>query len=59
MKQWAFLCIDFEKAFDSVAHNFIKSVLTRYNFGDNFIRWVDIFYHDARFKVKNNGWILK
>ena len=55
----AFLCMDFEKAFDSVEHIFLKEVLKKFNFGDNYIRWFDILYNDAKFKVKNNGWISK
>ena len=53
----AFLCTDFEKAFDSLEHNFIRKTLQRFNFGNNFINWFDILYNDARFKVKNNGWV--
>ena len=55
----AFLCTDFEKAFDSLEHNFIRKTLQKFNFGQNFIKWFDILYNDARFKIKNNGWISK
>ena len=55
----AMLCMDFEKAYDSIEHTFVNSVLKRFNFGNNFIKWINILYNDARFKVKNNGWISK
>ena len=53
----AMICADFLKAFDSLEHNFIFSVLRRLNFGENFISWLSLMYNDARFKVKNNGWV--
>ena len=46
---------DFEKAFDSVDHTFINSCLKHFNFGEGFIRWVKLFYHDAKSCVSNNG----
>jgi hypothetical protein len=55
----AFLCMDFEKAFDSVEHNFMFEVLKRFNFGQNFINWIKILYNDPFFKIKNNGWLSK
>ena len=50
---------DFEKAFDSVDHTFIISCLKHFNFGEDFIRWVKRFYHDARSCVSNNGSMSK
>ena len=46
---------DFEKAFDSVDHTFIISCLKHFNFGEDFIRLVKLFYHDAKSCVSNNG----
>ena len=46
---------DFEKAFDSVDHTFIISCLKHFNFGEDFIKWVKLFYHDAKSCVSNNG----
>ena len=34
------MTIDIEKAFDSVNHFFLISVLKRYGFGDDFIKWI-------------------
>ena len=53
----AMLCVDFEKAFDTVEHNFLYSVLKRFNFGDNFVNWIKVLYNQPMFKMKNNGWI--
>ena len=55
----ALLNIDYEKAFDSVEHSFIISVLEKFNFGPNFIEWIKIFYNNPIFRIKNNGWISK
>ena len=56
-KEGALISIDFKKAFDSLEHNFMFSVLKRFNFGPNFISWIQMLYRDPVFKVKNNGWI--
>ena len=58
-KPGAFICMDMEKAFDSLEHDFIRQVLHKFNFGNNFVTWFNILYTDARFKVKNNGYISK
>ena len=55
----ALINIDFQKAFDSVEHNFMFSVMKKINFGDNFIQWIQILYNESKFKVKNNGWLSK
>ena len=34
------MTIDTEKAFDSVNHFFLTSILKRYGFGDDFIKWI-------------------
>ena len=51
--------MDFKKAFDSVEHAFIFKVLRKFNFGDNFIKWISILYNNPIFKIKNNGWLSK
>ena len=48
---------DFEKAFDSIDHNFIFKVLTYFNFGTSFINWIKLFYNDAQSCVINNGYM--
>ena len=54
-KEGLILLIDFEKAFDSIEHKFIRKVLTKYNFGPDYIRWFDIIYKDMQSCVINNG----
>ena len=55
----ALINIDFEKAFDSVEWNFMYAVLKRFNFGNNFIKWIRVLYTEPKFRVKNNGWVSK
>ena len=54
-----FLFLDFEKAFDSIEWNFLFKTLEKFNFGDNFIRWMKILYTNPLFRLKNHGWISK
>ena len=49
------LTIDFEKAFDSLKWSFIKKALRAFNFGDNFISYVDTMYNQISTAVINNG----
>ncbi len=51
------LLLDFEKAFDSIEWNFMTSVLTKFNFGEGFIKWVKILYNKPIISIKNNGWL--
>ena len=46
---------DFEKAFDSIDHNFIFKALKYFNFGTSFINWIKLFYKDAQSCIVNNG----
>ena len=46
---------DFEKAFDSVSHEFMFKTLDNFNFGPDLINWVKLFYKDANSCVINNG----
>jgi hypothetical protein len=49
------LCVDFEKAFDSVELDFVKLGLKRFNFGDNFLTWITILYNNISSCILNNG----
>ena len=49
------LLIDFEKAFDSISHDFIMQVLHFFNFGNSIKTWVRLFYEDAYSCVLVNG----
>ena len=46
---------DFEKAFDSIDHEFIFKTLNYFNFGASFNNWVKLFYTDAQSCIVNNG----
>ena len=55
----AIVCLDFEKAFDSLDWSFMIKSLKRYGFGDYFTRWIEILYTSPTYCIKNNGWISK
>ena len=48
---------DFEKAFDSIGHTYIINCLKHFNFGEDFIKWVILFYKDAKSCVTNKGYL--
>ena len=47
--------IDFEKAFDSLNHNFLITVLEHYGFGNDFIEWIKILLKNQESCVINAG----
>ena len=47
--------IDFEKAFDGIEWDFLNKCLELFNFGPDFIRWVNIFYKYIQSCVINNA----
>ena len=49
------LAIDFEKAFDSLNHEFLYQVLQKMSFGPNFLQWIGTFYRNLSGCVLNNG----
>ena len=51
------LTIDFEKAFDSLKWSFINRALKSFNFGANFISYVNAMYNQISTAVINNGFI--
>ena len=46
---------DFEKAFDSIDHDFLIQCLKHFNFNDDFTKWIRLFYTNAKSYVINNG----
>ena len=50
------LLIDFRKAFDSIDHNFISTVLKELGFGNDIIKWISIFFdsHEAYILLGGN-----
>jgi len=51
------LCLDFQKAFDSLEWNFMISVLEKFKFGPSFINSVKMLYSKPEAKIKLNGWL--
>jgi exonuclease III len=49
------LCLDFEKAFDSVSWEFMFKVLEAFGFGPDFCRWIHTFYNNIKSSVFVNG----
>ena len=41
-KKGAMLCLDIQKAFDSISHGYLKNVFQFYNFGPNISRWLTL-----------------
>ena len=48
---------DFEKAFDSINHDYLFKSLKHFNFSEDFIKWIKLFYSNARSCVTNNGFL--
>lgn len=49
------LCLDFEKAFDSVSWSYMFKVLEAFGCGPGFCRWIGTFYADIKSSVLVNG----
>ena len=58
-QEGAIIFLDFQKAFDTVSHEFLMNALSRYNFGESFKKWVNVIYNKAESCVTNNGWTSK
>ena len=46
---------DMDKCFDRIEHHALYSVLSRFGFGDGFIRWVRLFYTNLQVCTQNYG----
>ena len=51
------LLLDIERAFDSIAWDFLRSVLIHYGFPPSFIRWFQIFYSSKELHILNHGYL--
>lgn len=51
----AILLLDIQKAFDSVSHDFLCCVLRKFNFSNEFIDWIKVFYSGRKSYVSNYG----
>ena len=49
------ICIDFQKAFDSIDWSFLKHTLQKFNFGPSLIHWIQTFYKNISSCIINNG----
>ena len=49
------LCLDFEKAFDSLDWKFMFKTLKAYGFGEDLCQWIATFYKDIKSTVIVNG----
>ena len=47
--------VDFQKAFDTIEWPFIIETLKKFNFGNSFIKWVQLFYTNISSCIINNG----
>ena len=50
--EWYFS--DFEKAFDSIDHEFLMKCLKHFNFSEDFVNWIRLFYSNATSCVTND-----
>ena len=39
--------LDFRKGFDSIEWEYLKATLKGFNFGPNFLNWIDVLYNEA------------
>ena len=53
------LCIDFEKAYDSISFKYIKKCLNFYDFGPDLIKWVEMLLYDFTAVTNHCGNISK
>ena len=53
----AIIALDYTKAFDSISRHFIMKSLEQFNFGHDFIRWVEVYTQDTQSAVINYGWV--
>ena len=51
--------LDFKKAFDTVSHEFLNNILSKFKSGESFNNWVKIMYKNTKSYVINNGWLSK
>ena len=47
--------MDFEKAFDSLDHDFLVNVLNKFGFGSSFISWIKLLLNSQQSCVINGG----
>ena len=55
--QGLLMLIDFQKAFDSVSWDFLSDVLNFFNFGKDFIRWINVLNENVQASVLQSGYL--
>ena len=53
----SFICLDQEKAFDTVSRSYMFDTLRAFGFNDNFLRWIKLLYNDVSSSVIINNYI--
>ena len=53
------LCLDYEKAFDSIEHSFIIKAFRYFNFGESFISWIKLILNNITSCINHCGNILE
>ena len=53
------VCVDFQKAFDFLNHNYVFKVLKWFGFRSNFIDWIKIFLKNFRAHIMHAGKLLE
>ena len=56
-KDGLILLVDFQKAFDSLSWKFINETLQKFNFGNDFIKWVNMFQKNSNSRIILNGYL--
>ena len=49
------IIMDIEKAFDSLNHDFLLSILKKFGFGENFMHWIKVLLNNQQSSVINGG----
>ena len=56
-KPGAILALDYARAFDSISKEYIQASLRKFNFGPEFLRWIEVFNTDNQSCIINSGWL--
>jgi hypothetical protein len=54
-KEGLMMCIDFEKAFDTIEWSYIKKSLNHFNFPPIIVNWIETLYNNISTCIINNG----
>ena len=53
------LIIDFKKAFNSIDHSFITTILTELGFGGDILKWIGLFFDSREAYILLGGHLTK